>query len=189
MSLDINPRNIVNSKLEELLKKNNSELPKSKKVSDKKLCELSQSIEKGIYNKTILFSESKNIPKKWDNSIFLNMYKVFSVEVYTNLDKSSYIKNERLFERLVNNEFDGYELATMEPQYLFPEHWKPYIDQKSKRDRTLYEINKEMATDVYKCGRCKKRECTFYQLQTRSADEPMTTFITCINCGNRWKCC
>ena len=41
-----------------------------------------------------------------------------------------------------------------------------------ERDRNLYEINKEMATDVYKCGRCKKRECIFYQLQTRSADEP-----------------
>ena len=31
-------------------------------------------------------------------------------------------------------------------------------------------------------------KCTYYQLQTRSADEPMTTFVTCINCGNRWKC-
>jgi DNA-directed RNA polymerase subunit M/transcription elongation factor TFIIS len=75
----------------------------------------------------------------------------------------------------------------MEPQYLFPEHWKPLLDEKTKRDRTLYEINKEMATDIYTCGRCKKKECTYYQLQTRSADEPMTTFVTCLNCGKRWK--
>ena len=52
----------------------------------------------------------------------------------------------------------------------------------------LYEVRTEAATDIYKCGRCKKRECTFYQLQTRSADEPMTTFVTCLNCGTRWKC-
>ena len=57
----------------------------------------------------------------------------------------------------------------------------------NKRDRYLFEINKEMATDQYKCGRCHKRECTYFQLQTRSADEPMTTFVTCLNCGKRWK--
>ena len=44
-----------------------------------------------------------------------------------------------------------------------------------------------MATDQYQCGRCHKRLCTYYQLQTRSADEPMTTFVTCLNCGKRWK--
>ena len=188
MSLDINPRNIVFQKLKSLIEKNNSNVPKVKKLKEEDINTLTTNVEKGIYNRTIEFSETKNIPKKWENSIFLNMYKVFPIEVYTNLDKTSYVGNERLFERLVNKEFDGYELATMEPHYKFPEHWKSYIDQKSKRDRTLYEINKEMATDVYKCGRCKKRECTFYQLQTRSADEPMTTFVTCINCGNRWKC-
>ena len=34
----------------------------------------------------------------------------------------------------------------------------------------------------------KYTQCSYYQLQTRSADEPMTTFVTCINCGARWKC-
>jgi len=42
-------------------------------------------------------------------------------------------------------------------------------------------------TDQFKCGKCKQRKCKYYQLQTRSADEPMTTFVTCVNCGNRWK--
>lgn len=26
-----------------------------------------------------------------------------------------------------------------------------------------------------------------FQVQTRSADEPMTTFVLCNECGNRWK--
>lgn len=43
------------------------------------------------------------------------------------------------------------------------------------------------STKEFTCGRCKKKECTYYQLQTRSADEPMTTFVTCVNCNNRWK--
>ncbi|KAF9352411.1 RNA polymerase II elongation factor [Mortierella sp. AD094] len=44
-------------------------------------------------------------------------------------------------------------------------------------------------TDMFKCGKCKGRKTRYYQMQTRSADEPMTTFVTCINCGNRWKFC
>lgn len=43
-------------------------------------------------------------------------------------------------------------------------------------------------TDMFQCGRCKERRCTYTQMQTRSADEPMTTYVTCVNCGNRWKC-
>lgn len=44
-------------------------------------------------------------------------------------------------------------------------------------------------TDLLKCGKCKKRNCTYNQIQTRSADEPMTTFVLCNECGNRWKFC
>ncbi|ODM94916.1 Transcription elongation factor A protein 1 [Orchesella cincta] len=42
-------------------------------------------------------------------------------------------------------------------------------------------------TDLLRCGKCRKRNCTYNQLQTRSADEPMTTFVLCNSCGNRWK--
>ncbi|CAH0556874.1 unnamed protein product [Brassicogethes aeneus] len=44
-------------------------------------------------------------------------------------------------------------------------------------------------TEMLKCGKCKKRNCTYNQLQTRSSDEPMTTFVLCNECGNRWKFC
>ncbi|XP_063167865.1 transcription elongation factor A protein 3 isoform X2 [Candoia aspera] len=44
-------------------------------------------------------------------------------------------------------------------------------------------------TDLFQCGKCKKKDCTYNQVQTRSADEPMTTFVLCNDCGNRWKFC
>ncbi|XP_055811048.1 transcription elongation factor TFIIS-like [Solanum dulcamara] len=47
----------------------------------------------------------------------------------------------------------------------------------------------QASTDKFKCGRCRKSQCTYYQMQTRSADEPMTTYVTCVNCQNRWKFC
>jgi transcription elongation factor S-II len=43
-------------------------------------------------------------------------------------------------------------------------------------------------TDMFQCGKCKQRKCKYFQMQTRSADEPMTTYVTCMNCNNRWKC-
>lgn len=147
----------------------------------------SKGIEKGIYNSSLAFADKKGIIKRWDNKIFKKIYLAKTRSVYSNLDKTSYINNNRLISRLKSGEFKPYQLADMEPIRLFPENWKKLLDEKNKRDKLLYETRKEMATDIFKCGRCKKNECTYYQLQTRSADEPMTTFITCLNCGKRWK--
>lgn len=59
------------------------------------------------------------------------------------------------------------------------------------KQKKLFECEQggppKASTNEFTCGRCKKKECTYYQLQTRSADEPMTTFVTCVNCNNRWK--
>jgi len=43
-------------------------------------------------------------------------------------------------------------------------------------------------TDAWRCGKCGQRKCSYFQKQTRSADEPMTTFVRCVVCGNRWRC-
>ena len=44
-------------------------------------------------------------------------------------------------------------------------------------------------SSLLKCGKCKKMNVTYNQMQTRSADEPMTTFAYCMECGHRWKFC
>ncbi|ELW70117.1 transcription elongation factor A protein 2 [Tupaia chinensis] len=44
-------------------------------------------------------------------------------------------------------------------------------------------------TDLITCGKCSGKSCTYTQAQTRSSDEPMTTFVLCNECGNRWKFC
>lgn len=45
----------------------------------------------------------------------------------------------------------------------------------------------EVKEGQYQCKKCKSRKTYFYQLQTRSADEPMTTFITCCACDHKWR--
>ena len=52
-----------------------------------------------------------------------------------------------------------------------------------------FETNIEASTDTFTCRKCKSKKCTYMQIQTRSADEPMTLYVTCIECGNRWKTC
>ena len=37
------------------------------------------------------------------------------------------------------------------------------------------------------CPRCRHHRAYFQQLQIRSADEPMTTFLKCVSCGVRWR--
>ncbi|KAL3072665.1 hypothetical protein niasHS_017639 [Heterodera schachtii] len=38
-----------------------------------------------------------------------------------------------------------------------------------------------------RCPSCSHDKAYFQQIQTRSADEPMTIFYRCANCGHRWK--
>jgi transcription elongation factor S-II len=70
---------------------------------------------------------------------------------------------------------------------IFPENWKDIIENKMKRDKLKYELKPEAMTDMFKCRKCSSRSCSYYEMQTRSADEPMTQFITCLDCGNHWR--
>jgi len=56
-------------------------------------------------------------------------------------------------------------------------------------DESRLAIKEGTHTDLLKCGKCLNNNVTYNQLQTRSADEPMTTFCLCNECGNRWKFC
>lgn len=61
--------------------------------------------------------------------------------------------------------------------------------QKQNMDDAQLAIAQGTRTDLLQCGKCKKRDVTYNQMQTRSSDEPMTTFCLCNTCGNRWKFC
>jgi transcription elongation factor S-II len=70
---------------------------------------------------------------------------------------------------------------------LYPEQWGNMIEMAIKKEAKMLEVDKSAATDMFRCSKCGKRECTYYEMQTRSADEPMTQFIRCLNCGKQWR--
>jgi transcription elongation factor S-II len=145
-------------------------------------------LEKGIFNYAIKKSTEEKIIKNWDNPFFVHIYFDKFKTLYLNLDANTYVKNCNLLNKVKNNEILPQDLPFMSHQELFPEKWEELVQNKIKRDNAKYNVDMEAATEEFMCYKCKKRKCTYYELQTRSADEPMTTFVSCLNCGNRWKC-
>ena len=148
-------------------------------IIDKPL--FSRNLEIGIFNASIQEATTLKVIKKWANPYFVEIYLLHLRSIINNLN--SYIISE-----IMSDTIKPQTLAFMTHQELNPDKWKKHIENKMKRDKMKYETKIAAATDTFTCSKCKSNECTYYQMQTRSADEPMTTFVTCINCGKRWKC-
>jgi transcription elongation factor S-II len=139
-------------------------------------------LEKGIHNWALKEATNRKVVKKWDNPFFVQIYLDHLRSIYINL------KNDKLIEQVVSGEIKSHTIAFMQHHEMQPERWAEMIRIKSIRDKSKFEINLEACTDTFTCRKCKSKKCSYYQMQTRSADEPMTTFVSCLECGCRWKC-
>jgi transcription elongation factor S-II len=144
-------------------------------------------LEEIILAISIKEAKRKYVNKHFDNSLFQICYMSAARRILSNLNQESYVKNTHLLSRILQGHLSIEHLADMDVTDYAPTIYGPLREQMNLREQHLLEGNKAMATDLFKCGRCHKRECTYYELQTRSADEPMTKFITCVNCGSHWK--
>jgi transcription elongation factor S-II len=138
-------------------------------------------LEKGIFNYALKEADQRKIVKKWDNAYFVQIYLDRLRSIMSNLKGD-------VLESIKDGSVKAHIVAFMTHQELCPEKWSALIEAKSKRDKNKFETNISAATDTFTCRKCKGNQCTYYQMQTRSADEPMTCYISCCICGNRWKC-
>ena len=143
--------------------------------------------EQGIYNYSIQFAKRNNIKRSWKNTHFRNLYSSRIRSFYSNLKSDSYIQNTSFKDRILSGEIDCSKISELSAHDIFPENWKELLDKKMKHDKLKYELKPEAMTDMFQCGRCGSRSCSYYEVQTRSADEPMTQFVNCLKCNNRWK--
>jgi DNA-directed RNA polymerase subunit M/transcription elongation factor TFIIS len=150
-----------------------------KVVDDEKL---SKNLEIGIYNFTIKESDQRSVVKKWDNPYFVLIYLDRFRSIFLNL------KSKGLIESLKSKKIKVESIAYATHQELQPTKWKQLLEEKMERDKNKYDRKNDVNSN-FQCinKKCKSNNCTYYQLQTRSADEPMTTFVTCGDCGHRWK--
>ena len=138
-------------------------------------------LEKAIYNYSIKEANFRKILKKWENPLFVQLYTDRLRTIYINL------KNTELMDQIRNKDITPMTFAFMTHQEMNPTHWRTLIDKKIMRDASKYTNNVHASTDMFTCRKCKSKKCTYYELQTRSADEPTTVFVTCLSCGKNWK--
>ena len=146
-----------------------------------------KNLEVAIFLSTLHAAEKRHIAKVWTYPLFTQLYSSIARTVVGNLNPNTYIQNKNLFKRFEDGELSLEEIASFGHTDLYPEIWKDSLIRQFEREKRQLEGNRSMATDQFLCKGCKKRECTYYELQTRSADEPMTIFIQCLNCGKRWR--
>lgn len=139
--------------------------------------EKSENIEKCIYNHSIQTAKKTGIPRKWENIKFRKLYLQKYRSILYNIQRNRNILK-----------FGSKKLVEMSPQELAPEVWETSIASvERKRRGMVILVEDEEHEGLYKCPRCKSKNTSFYSLQTRGADEPMTNFVTCKKCEYHWK--
>ena len=149
--------------------------------------EKARDLEVCVYNWCVRSSRVDGIPRHWDNPAFRYRYTTKALALQFNLENP---KNPGLLVKVNAGDMGLKKLVRASPAELFPELWEPVFERVVSR-----QMRRQLGGDVanavdgaFTCGRCKSKKTTYYQIQVRSADEPMTTFVQCLNCGKRWKC-
>lgn len=135
-------------------------------------------IEKGIFE----FSLIHVTINKLQNNLLSAIYEDKVYDLCVNLDyKNEHINNQTLLPSLLKGKLRPFYIAFLSPQQIHPERWSSVLARQRLKEETE---NNLATTDLYKCYKCGERKCTISEMQTRSADEPMTKFVTCLVCYN-----
>ena len=138
-------------------------------------------LERGVHNWAVKEATNRKIIKKWDNPFFVQLYLDHLRSVFINLKHNEVVNN------INAGHIKAQDVAFMTHQELRPDVWDELIKAKSIRDMNKFNQNIESMTDTFTCRKCRQKKCSYYMIQLRASDEPMTIFVQCLTCGNRWK--
>lgn len=145
-------------------------------------------LERGLFNCAIdMYGHGSNNIRTW-NELFYQLYMLRVITIYRNLNPENSLKNLYLIKQFINNDFNEFELCTFTPEQLFPDK-AAELQHTYKTEIEVYGLDQNVEDGILKCGKCKSYKTTYYEMQTRSADEPTSKFCTCHNCGNKWRFC
>ena len=133
-------------------------------------------IENSILNYSLDFCKDNQIDDEMCEYIYNEKYEQILDIIKTNV--KLFLKN------ITDKRLIPEQIAFLSPQELDPAKWEKLLKKKEEARKNLQEAN---ITYEYICSKCKNNKHTEIALQTRSADEPMTHFITCTNCGFTFK--
>ena len=144
-------------------------------------------IENSIYKYAVDKAIKLRIVPSFADINFRRRYCAKTRNIYDNLKSDSYLKNTQFKNNILSGKLDASNIAYINRSEVHINNWKPIIEKQKAESEYLSMRSKINETTEYVCGRCKKNKTTYYEMQTRSADEPMTTFVTCLHCNNKWK--
>ncbi|AYV85820.1 MAG: transcription factor S-II-related protein [Satyrvirus sp.] len=138
---------------------------------NKKHC---QKIEKGYYDFTKQYCQSNSNNLVMAHGIYKDSVKnlLFNCE-----QKHNTI--EKIRKMVSKEKYNPYNLAFLGPDELDKDNWMRII---LRKNTTEEKLNNLPTVEWNACRVCKNKEYFYYQLQTRSADEPMTIYYTCKKC-------
>ena len=142
---------------------------------------ISKELEIGIYNYSSKEANRLKIIIRWDNPLFTQLYIDRLRSIYINL------KNSKLLKELVNEEITPEMLAFMTHQEMNAEHWKEFIDKKGKETQINIQMICKHQLICLHVKNVVLKNAHIMNYKTRSADEPATIFVTCLDCGKNWK--
>lgn len=142
-------------------------------------------LEKCVLNKSFRHMKSAGISTTFECRQFVCFYKSVALGLVNTFKRTPELVEQYKTGKVPKNIF------SVGPDIIDPNG--PYSKTKFAilERETKIERNKMRDSDYegqFKCGKCKSKKTDYYQLQTRSADEPMTTYVTCKACSHRWKC-
>ena len=139
-------------------------------------------IEKSVVNYALEEANKRDTIRNWSNPYFVQLYIDRLRTIVNNLQTTD------LIDRILSKELKSSEIGFLSHQEMDIERWKDMIEKKIKRDKSKTQTSVNIEEGAFQCRKCGSKKTTYYQMQTRSADEPMTTFVQCTECPSRWKC-
>lgn len=143
-------------------------------------------------------SEEQEIAKEIAIEIELKMYEVLKEgSKYINRGKAivsniSDEKNQEFKRNILDSIISPSQLVTMDVKDMLNSILK---NERAITERNMFESIRsdwhdehlQVAEGMHTCENCKSKKTTSKEIQMRGADEPMTLFIRCVDCGNEWK--
>ena len=71
-------------------------------------------------------------------------------------------------------------ICYLKPEELNPNRYKAILEKKEKE---FFKKTNTPTTDIFTCKQCGSKKCRVTEKQTRSGDEPATTFVNCVVCN------
>lgn len=150
--------------------------------------DLGKKLEIVLWNDVLRSCQRDGIALEWSPAVARSFRERYTTRAI-GIDLYNLRKNETLRKSLMDGTLPLKRYLAMKPWEVDPERWAPVFEAvafKQLRKQLTYDLDK-VPDGMLVCRKCKSKKTTFVQMQTRSADEPMTVFATCLSCQNKWK--